>query len=100
MLGEWIKNVYEMGYANHNFYETGKEPGMCSDDGLWLAQAVYRYVSLTGDKDFLFANFPLPAVTRSALYLIRSLPQSDIAERFPSARMAFRSSTNQTGTTA
>lgn len=59
MLGEWIKNVYEMGYANHNFYETGKEPGVCSDDGLWLAQAIYRYVSLTGDKDFLFAEFPV-----------------------------------------
>ena len=59
MLGEWISNVYEMGYANHNFYHTGKEPGMCSDDGLWLAQAVYRYVSLTGDTAFLSAPYPI-----------------------------------------
>lgn len=57
MLGEWISNVHEMGYANHNFYSTGKEPGMCSDDGLWLIPAVFRYVSLTGDIDFLNAEY-------------------------------------------
>ena len=59
MLGNWISNVHEMGYANHNFYHSGKEPGMCSDDGLWLIQAIYRYVSLTGDTDFLSAEFPI-----------------------------------------
>lgn len=59
MLGNWIANVHEMGYANHNFYHSGKEPGMCSDDGLWLIQAIYRYVSLTGDTSFLFAEFPI-----------------------------------------
>ena len=59
MLGNWISNVHEMGYANHNFYHSGKEPGMCSDDGLWLIQAIYRYVSLTGDTSFLFAEFPI-----------------------------------------
>ncbi|MBQ7309242.1 MAG: glycosyl transferase [Clostridia bacterium] len=59
MLGNWISNVHEMGYANHNFYHSGKEPGMCSDDGLWLVQAIFRYISLTGDVDFLNAEFPI-----------------------------------------
>ncbi len=59
MLSNWISNVHEMGYANHNFYHVGKEPGMCSDDGLWLIQAVFRYVSLTGDIEFLHQEFPI-----------------------------------------
>lgn len=58
MLSKWISNVYELGYANHNFYESGKEPGVCSDDALWLIQAIYRYISLTNDKDFLNESFP------------------------------------------
>lgn len=53
MLREWISNVFEDGYANHNFYWKGKEPGWWSDDALWLLQALDRYVSLTGDYDFL-----------------------------------------------
>ncbi len=59
MLSNWISNVHEMGYANHNFYHVGKEPGMCSDDGLWLIQAIFRYVSLTGDIAFLREEFPI-----------------------------------------
>ncbi len=53
LLREWAGNVFEDGYANHNFYWTGKEPGWWSDDALWLLQALDRYVKLTGDYDFL-----------------------------------------------
>lgn len=53
LLMQWSSNVYEMGYANHNFYFVGKEPGKCSDDQLWLFQAIHRYVSLTGNIDFV-----------------------------------------------
>ena len=57
MLSKWISNVYMMGYANHNFFFEGKEPGMCSDDQLWLVDAIYRYLTLTGDYDFLNKRF-------------------------------------------
>jgi len=53
LLREWASNVFEDGYANHNFYWKGKEPGWWSDDALWLLQALDRYVSLTGDYAFL-----------------------------------------------
>ncbi len=69
MLGCWISNVYEMGYANHNFYYSGKEPGKCSDDGLWLSQAIARYVSLTGDTAFLDAEFPIAGSDRKRTVL-------------------------------
>ena len=46
-----------MGYANHNFFFKGKEPGMCSDDQLWLVDAIYRYLKLTNDYSFLNKRF-------------------------------------------
>jgi len=59
LLREWSENVFEEGYANHNFYWVGKEPGWWSDDALWLLQALDRYVGLTGDYDFLNEQFKI-----------------------------------------
>ena len=59
MISQWVQNVYEDGYANHNFYWEGNGAGDASDDQLWLMQAVYRYVSLTGDIDFLSEEYPI-----------------------------------------
>ncbi len=57
LIASWAENVFELGYAYHNFTVRGKEPGMCSDDQLWLVQAVYRYVELSKDTDFLKKEF-------------------------------------------
>ncbi|MBP5260785.1 MAG: glycosyl transferase [Clostridiales bacterium] len=59
LLREWSENVFDEGYANHNFYWVGKEPGWWSDDALWLLQALDRYVGLTGDYDFLNEQFKI-----------------------------------------
>lgn len=59
LISEWASNVYAMGYANHNFYWKGKEPGVYSDDSLWLFQAVGRYIDLTGDLSFLDQEIPI-----------------------------------------
>lgn len=59
MLVQWVENVYPFGYANHNFYSTGKEPGDCSDDALWLVQGVYRYVTLSSDLAFLDEEYKM-----------------------------------------
>lgn len=53
LLFEWTSNVYKMGYANHNFYWVGKQPGLYSDDSLWLLQAYYRYIVYTKDTSVL-----------------------------------------------
>lgn len=53
LLFEWTANVYKMGYANHNFYWVGKQPGLYSDDSLWLLQAYYRYIVYTKDTSVL-----------------------------------------------
>ena len=64
LIREWTENVFEEGYANHNFYWTGKEPGWWSDDALWLLQALDRYVGLTGDYEFLNEQFKIAGTGR------------------------------------
>lgn len=58
LLLDWAAQVYEFGYANHNFFWEGKEAGKWSDDALWLHQAVCRYVLLTGDSSILAECVP------------------------------------------
>ena len=59
LLSNWIKNVYSFGYANHNFYYEGKEPGQCSDDSLWLLIAVSEYIHVSHDVSILNEEFPV-----------------------------------------
>lgn len=53
LLKEWCARVFEFGFAYHNFFWAGKEPGMWSDDALWFIQAAYRYICITGDTSLL-----------------------------------------------
>lgn len=53
LLKEWCSKIFEFGFAYHNFFWVGKEPGKWSDDALWFVQAAYRYVTLTGDIGFM-----------------------------------------------
>ena len=59
LLGQWASHVHPFGFANHNFYWEGKEPGLWSDDALWLVQAVAKYINLTGRLAFLDQSFPM-----------------------------------------
>ncbi len=57
LLSQWIENVHSFGFANHNFFFVGKEPGMCSDDSLWLIFAISYYLNLSDDYGFLNKKF-------------------------------------------
>lgn len=75
LMEEWIKNVFPFGYANHNFYYRGKEPGQCSDDALWLIIVVTKYLALTQDYDFLKTVLPTadPTKTRSVYDTLKAI---------------------------
>ncbi len=60
LLIQWVEKVFESGYCYHNFFWDGKEPGKWSDDGLWLIQAIYRYIQFSGDTDFLEQLIVIP----------------------------------------
>ncbi|HKL79246.1 MAG TPA: glycosyl transferase [Mobilitalea sp.] len=60
LLIQWIEKVFELGYCYHNFFWSGKEPGKWSDDGLWLIQAVYRYIQFARDTKFLEELHDIP----------------------------------------
>jgi len=65
LIGVWAGHVHRFGYADHQFYWEGAEPGRYSDDALWLFQAVGRYIDLTGDKDILFQEERVAATTQT-----------------------------------
>ena len=73
LLREWAGNVAADGFANHNFYWTGKEPGWWSDDSLWLLQALDRYVSLTGDYEFLREELPVAGTEGEKRSLLKTI---------------------------
>lgn len=77
LLKAWCSNIFELGYANHNFYWVGKEPGKWSDDALWFVQATYRYINLTGDLAFLDEEVMVagtsPATKRPVYETIKAL---------------------------
>ena len=64
LLKEWASQVHEFGFANHNFYWVGKEPGEWSDDALWFVQALDAYLDHTGDLAFLDELAPVAGADR------------------------------------
>ena len=77
MLKEWCSMIFEFGFAYHNFFWVGKEPGKWSDDALWFVQAAYRYINLTGDMGFLDEEVEIagtsPKRTRPVYETIKAL---------------------------
>ncbi|SEU27668.1 glycosyl transferase [Paenibacillus sp. NFR01] len=73
LLIEWAGMVFEFGYAFHNFFWVGKEPGKWSDDALWLVQAVHRYVMLTGDMGILDEECPVAGTDGQLRPIFRTL---------------------------
>ncbi len=77
MLKEWCSMIFEFGFAYHNFFWEGKEPGKWSDDSLWFVQAVYRYINLSGDLGFLDEEVAVagtaPVKTRPVYETIKAL---------------------------
>ncbi|MBN1268905.1 MAG: glycosyl transferase [Kiritimatiellae bacterium] len=70
LLGSWVSHVHRFGYADHQFYSTGVEPGRYSDDALWLFQAVGRFADLTGKFGILDGEWPVAGEegSRRSLY--------------------------------
>ena len=73
LISMWAQNVFKMGYAYHDFTWEGKEPGDCSDDQLWLSQAVFGYVTQTGDYAFLNQELPVAGEDGGTRKLIDTL---------------------------
>lgn len=73
LIGEWAAHVHSFGYADHNFFWTGKEPGRWSDDALWLVQAVSRFVTITGNVSILDQSFPVAGTPGHSRTLYQTL---------------------------
>lgn len=77
LLKEWCSKIFEFGYAYHNFFWIGKEPGKWSDDALWFIQALSRYINLSGDLGFLDEKCEIagtnPVRTRSVYDTVKAI---------------------------
>lgn len=77
LLKEWCGNIFEFGFAYHDFYWKGKEPGVWSDDALWFIQALSRYIHLTGDGDILDQQVVIagtaPVKTRTVYETVKAI---------------------------
>lgn len=77
LLKEWCCKIFEFGYAYHNFFWAGKEPGKWSDDALWFIQALSRYLNLTSDWGFLDEECEIaetdPVRTRSVYVTVKAI---------------------------